>query len=107
MRFLNRLWQRPHRLKLRKFTVITGFILGPQSFDRFHTISHDLKPSLVNRPVILHFVLVPAGSDPELKSTARNQIQASRFLGCDNRIALSHQADPRSQTQRIRDCSGS
>src|SRR4030095_12550909 len=50
--------------------------LGPDHLHRLHALSHDGEARLEVRPVIGHFLRVPAGADAEEEAPARDLVEA-------------------------------
>ena len=102
MRPLRGLGVRPYRIEVHELAVIGGFLLGPQRLHRQHMLAHDLEAVLVRGAVILHLVDVPATTDAEHETAARQLVEAGDRLGGHDRLVLRNQADAGADLQFLR-----
>ena len=101
MRFLCRLRLRIGRIEVHKLPVILTCLLGPELFHGEDVLAHQLETGFVLRAMVLHFVDIPAATDPEDETPAGEPVDTGHVLRGYDRVALRDKADTRSDLQRL------
>ena len=81
-------------------------LLGEQSHDHLYALVEDVHP-LADRlaeadPIGVGLELVPAGSEPELESSARDDVHGGRHVRGHRRMSIRHGVDHRSDLESRR-----
>src|SRR5262249_34125673 len=81
------------RIEVDVFSVVLGFVLGPDFLHRQDPLAHQSPSSLEVRAVILHFLDVPASPDSKKESTSGKHVHAGDLFCGSDRISLDDRTD--------------
>src|SRR5439155_15690542 len=80
-----------------------GPILGPELPHCRHRLAHEREAIREVRREEVHLLSQPAGTDTEEEPTARQPVEGRHLMGGEERIALGHETDPRTDPEPARD----